>query len=74
MTLKEMIESTEDVLMATDVAPVLKTDANTLRWQARERPELLGFPAYCAGQQVRIPRRSFLKFMGVEAKDGRDGT
>lgn len=66
MTLAEMIDSTKDVLTAADIAPVLRTDANTIRAQAREDPEKLGFPIYCAGQQVRIPRRSFLKFMGVD--------
>lgn len=69
MTLREVIESTEDVLMATDIAPILKTDANTLRFQAHEEPQKLGFPVYTAGQQVRIPRLSFLRFMGVDVKE-----
>lgn len=71
MTIKEITESTEDVLMAADVAKILKSDPNSIRYQAKENPALLGFPVCCFGNSVRIPRLSFLKFMGVNTEDER---
>jgi len=48
-----------------DVSFVLKTDPQTIRICARQRPELLGFPVILIGNRVKIPRIPFLRCMGV---------
>lgn len=64
MTLAEIKQSNELYLIAEDVAPLLRTNPNTIRAQAKERPELLGFPVVVLGKRVIIPRRAFLEFFG----------
>ena len=62
-TLDEIEAVPGEVLTPTQVAGVLGADPVTLRLQARERPELLGFPTICVGTRVKIPKRPFLRFM-----------
>lgn len=66
MNIKEMQESTKEVLVADDVAEVLGCNPNDIRVKARQRPDLLGFPVIVMGSRVKIPRRAFLKFMGAD--------
>lgn len=66
MTLKEIEESSKEVLTCTDVAPVLMCNPSTLHMQAMEEPWRLGFPVIVMGRRVKIPRLPFLKYM----KDG----
>lgn len=63
MTLEEIAALPVEVLTAAEVAKVCRMDQDTIRGQARECPELLGFPVIVAKQQVRIPKRAFLLFM-----------
>lgn len=42
-------------------APILGCDPNSLRFAARQRPELLGFPVIVMGHRVRIPRLPFIR-------------
>ena len=64
LTLEEIEAIPGEVLTAKQVSYVLGLDQDTIRGQARERPELLGFPVICAGRKVKIPKRPFLEFMG----------
>ena len=63
MSLEELEKIEDEVLTCTQVAPVLKANAATLHLQARERPELLGFPVIVAGSRVKIPKRAFIRYM-----------
>ena len=63
MTLEEIAAIPDEVLTAAQIAPVCRMDQETIRGQARERPELLGFPVIVAGRQVRIPKRAFVRYM-----------
>lgn len=62
-TLAEVESSNKIMLSAADIAPIIKSDPQLIRMQARERPELLGFPVVCIGSRVKIPREAFLSFM-----------
>lgn len=66
MTLQEIKALPDDLLTRAQIEKVVGSDQQTIRMQARERPELLGFPVICIGTRVKIPRIPFLKFMGVE--------
>lgn len=70
MTLDELAALTVDVLTPAQVAPVLRLDADTIRGQARDCPERLGFNVIVAGSRVKIPRVAFLKFMRGECREG----
>ena len=63
MTLKEIEESTKEVLTCQDVAPVLQCSPATLHMQAIEQPWRLGFPVIVMARRVKIPRRPFLAYM-----------
>lgn len=64
MTLEEIRTSPLDILTPAQVAPILGCDPQCIRVTARETPEKLGFPVAVVGTRVRIPRLSFLRFMG----------
>ena len=46
-----------------EVAPVLECNAHDIRGQARDRPELLGFPVTIYGSRIKIPRLPFIQFV-----------
>lgn len=50
-------------LTATEVAPVIGCNPNDIRGQARDRPELLGFPVTIYGSRVKIPRLPFIQYI-----------
>ena len=64
MTLAEMKVSDKTMLLASDVAPVLGCDPHSIRIQAREYPEQLGFPVVVIGNRTLIPRKPFLAYLG----------
>lgn len=66
MTIQEIKSLDREMLIASEVAPILETDPNLIRHQAHENPALLGFPVVVMGTRVKIPRIPFLRFMGVE--------
>jgi hypothetical protein len=70
MTLDELSALTVDVLTPAQVAPILRLDADTIRGQARDCPERLGFNVIVAGSRVKIPRVAFLRFMRGECTGG----
>lgn len=64
MTLAEIKASSELTLTPDQVAPVLKCNPHLIRLQARESPQLLGFPVIVVGNRTKIPRKPFLAFLG----------
>jgi hypothetical protein len=69
-TLEQIESMPTEVLTCADVAHILGANADTIRQQARERPELLGFRTIIAGNRVKIPKRAFVRFMrGEDAKE-----
>lgn len=67
MTLTDIINSDKTFLTASEVAPIIGTDPNSIRGQAHEMPDKLGFPVCVIGTRVRIPRIPFIKFLTGEA-------
>ena len=66
LTLPELSAKTDREWFTSDeICGVLNMDPQTLRLTARQRPELLGFPAIVCGTRVRFPRIPFLRHMGV---------
>lgn len=63
MTLQEVETSEKDVLTIDDVKDILHCHPQTLRLQARSKPELLGFPVVVMGGMVKIPRLGFLHYL-----------
>ena len=62
MTVEEMLASDKPVLTPADIAPVLGRKPYSISIAAKDHPEQLGFPV------SRIPRLSFLKFLGYEVE------
>lgn len=60
-----------DTLMITPLqaGQVLGLDPSSIRWQARNEPELLGFPVIAARSRVKIPRVPFIKFVKGELQN-----
>lgn len=65
MTIEDIKASDKVMLTPADVAPVLGCDAQDIRVAAKLAPERLGFSVSVIGTRVKIPRASFLKFLGV---------
>jgi hypothetical protein len=69
MTMAEIRASDKDMLIPTDINKILGCDAHTIRLQAREFPESLGFNVVVIGNRTLIPRKAFLRFMGEAVVD-----
>ena len=71
MTLEEIKASEKEILTPSDVAPVLACDPYKITLQAKqdaaEGTRSLGFNVSVIGTRVKIPRRAFLAFMGVDS-------
>lgn len=65
MTIEEIIQSDLIFLRATDVAPILRCDAQQLRNEAHRVPCKLGFDVVVIGRRIRIPREAFLKYLNL---------
>lgn len=69
MTLEELEACPKAVVTAADIADILGASPNTIRSQAQECPEKLGFPVIVMGSRVKIPRIPFIMFMnGYETR------
>lgn len=64
-TLQDLIGSEKEFFTPADVEGVLGCDQQTIRLQARQRRDLLGFPVIVMGNRTKIPKIPFLRFMGV---------
>ena len=65
MTIAEMMSSDRETLTCKDVAPVIRCNHWALHEQALYDPDTLGFPVIVVGKNVKIPRRAFLRYLGV---------
>lgn len=69
MTLEDIEKIPKEFLTAADVAPYLECNPNSIRVQAHQRPELLGFPLVIIKNRVKIPKRLFIQhFRGNESQ------
>lgn len=66
MTVEEIRRSDKPFLTPGDIAPVLRSDPQTIRVTARTAPERMGFPFVFTGNRMKIPRVPFLRFLGVD--------
>lgn len=64
MTLEEIKRSDKAFLTAADVAEVLRSDAQGIRYMAQHDPEALGFPVVRIRTRTKIPRVPFLRYLG----------
>lgn len=64
MTVEELKESDKVFLTPAEIAPVLRSDPQTVRVMARQRPDLLGFDFTFTGNRMKIPRLAFLRWLG----------
>lgn len=55
-------------LTPDEIAPVLGSTPQTIRDTAKMHPERIGYPFTFCGKNMRIPKNSFLKFLGIEGK------
>ena len=62
MTLEQIERMPKSMLTLQDVAEYLQADPATLRLQAREDPEALGFPIICCGSRTKIPKEGFVHY------------
>lgn len=67
MTVEEIRQSDKIFLKPTDIAKILECNPQFIREAARENPEQLGFPVTVVGTRTKIPRKSFLAYIGEEA-------
>ena len=66
MTLDEIKQSDKVFLTPADIAPIIRSDPQTIRIMARDCPERLGFPVCRTGKLTKIPRKPFLAFIGED--------
>jgi hypothetical protein len=70
MTIEELKGSDKEMLTVNDISSILGCDPYNIAIQAKEDARnltrCLGFPVIIMGSRVRIPRRAFLKFLGVD--------
>jgi hypothetical protein len=69
LTIEQMLTTTQNIFVPTEVASVLNMNPHTIRVFARKAPHLLGFPVIVIGSRTRIPRVPFLKYLGYEVKN-----
>ena len=74
MTLRELEALPDEVLTCAEVAPVLMANPQSIRVQAYECPERLGFPVIQIGNRILIPKAGFIAFMTGQNKRPTAGT
>lgn len=63
MNLQDLMSMDKDAITCTEAGAVLKTNPQSIRTAARQRPDALGFPVICIGTRTLIPRIPFINFM-----------
>lgn len=69
MTIEYIKAMDREMLTPAIVGKVIGCDPYRITLQAREQPELLGFPVHVHGNRTLIPRRAFIKFMEGDFKE-----
>jgi hypothetical protein len=67
MNIQDIKHSEAAFLTAKDIADIMRVDPQSIRNQAKKNPVALGFPICFVGNQLKIPRIPFLKFIGEES-------
>ena len=67
MTLTDLEQLSTPTITPAQAGAVLGIDPNTIRWQARDNPALLGFPVIVVKSRTYIPRLPFLRFLKGES-------
>lgn len=62
MTLQEIEAIPKPMLLVADVAPFLSCNPQSLRTQAQQDPDGLGFPVVVIGNRVLIPKDGFIHY------------
>ena len=69
-TLEEIERSSAEMLTPTDIAPIFPANPQSIRLQARDNPDALGFPVICIGSRVYIPKQGCLRFCkGLQVRE-----
>ena len=63
ITLNDLETLETEVLTPKQVAVILETNPQSIRVQAAECPEMLGFNVIRIGKTTLIPRQAFINFM-----------
>lgn len=67
MTAIDEIKQMDTATITAEIASkVLRCNPNSIRQTAKLRPELLGFPVIRIGNETKIPRIPFLRYLGYE--------
>ena len=66
--IQAIVDSDKVFLTPADIAPILGMDAHSIRLTARQRPELFKFEFILSGNRTKIPRISFLRYIGINAE------
>lgn len=70
--LEEIKQRKDLMLMPKDIAPVLGVDPQSIRMQAREAPEKLGFRVTVIGGRSYFPRLPFIEWIEGRSSAWRD--
>lgn len=62
MTIEDIKNLDKEILTPGDIAPLLKCDANLIRYQAKQDIKQLGFPASKMGSRIKIPKQGFINW------------
>lgn len=65
-TIAEIRACDKVFLTPADISGVLKSDPQTIRVMARQRPDLIGYSFTFSGKHMKIPRIPFLRFLGED--------
>lgn len=63
MTIEDIEKISTITLTPAQVGAVLGVDPNTIRYQARDDPSLLGFPVIVVKSRTYIPRIPFIRYL-----------
>jgi len=69
MTIQDLQALDTPTITVKQASAVLGMEPLTLRWQARDNPEKLGFPVIVAKSRTYIPRLPFIQYLtGTEER------
>ena len=63
ITLEAVKEMEQEMLTPSIVGRVIGCDPYYISLQARQNPNLLGFPVHVHGNRTLVPRRAFIRWM-----------